>query len=157
MAPSDRNELSLEVTAYHEAGHAVAALSLGRPVAWVSIRPDRKYLGRCAFGKGVFRPSEDWIEREGIISLAGPAAEAGFTGELNWLAGRQDYEYAFGLARGRGGKDRKAERLVNRWLAKADHLLGKGETWTAVERMAAELVRLEEISGRAARHLFEGR
>ena len=78
-----------EVTAYHEAGHGVAALALGRPVAWVSIRPDRKYLGLCAFGKGVFRPSEDWVEREAILSLAGPAAEAGFTGAFDWAAAAQ--------------------------------------------------------------------
>ena len=146
-----------EVTAYHEAGHAVAALALGRPVAWVSIRPDRKYLGLCAFGKGVFRPSEDWVEREAVLSLAGPAAEAGFTGEFDWAAASQDYDYAFRLARGRGGDDKKADRLVKRWLSKADHLLGKGDTWEAVERIAAELLRVEEISGRAARHLFEGR
>ena len=133
------------VTAYHEAGHAVAALVLGRPVAWVSIRPDRQYLGVCAFGKAV-------------IALAGPAAEAGFTGELDWAGAARDYDYALDLARGRGGRDAKrAERLVKRWLAKADHLLGRGETWDAVERIAVELLRLEEISGRAARHLFGGR
>jgi hypothetical protein len=142
------------VTAYHEAGHAVAALVLGRPVAWVSIRPDRKYLGVCAFAKGVFRPSEDWVEREAVIALAGPAAEAGFTGQMDWTGAAHDYDYAFGLARGRGGDDKRADRLVKRWLAKADHLLGRGDTWDAVERIAAELVRLEEISGRAARHLF---
>jgi len=146
-----------EITAYHEAGHAVAALVLGRPVAWVSIRPDRKYLGLCAFGKGVFRPSEDWVEREAIISLAGPAAEAGFTGEMDWPAAARDYDYAFDLARGRGGDAKKADRLVKRWLAKADHLLGRGDTWEAVERIAAELVRVDEISGRAARHLFTRR
>jgi hypothetical protein len=123
----------------------------------VSIRPDRKYLGLCAFDKGVFRPSEDWVEREAIISLAGPAAEAGFTGEMDWPSAVRDYDYAFELARGRGGDSRKADRLVKRWLAKADHLLGRGDTWDAVERIAAELVRLEEISGRAARHLFRGR
>lgn len=145
------------VTAYHEAGHAVAAMVLGRPVAWVSVRPDRKFLGVCAFGKGVFRPSEDWVEREAVIALAGPAAEAGLTGEMDWAAAAHDYDYAFGLARGRGGDDRKADRLVKRWLAKADHLLGRGDTWSVVEKIAAELLRLEEISGRAARHLFEGR
>ena len=144
-----------EVTAYHEAGHAVAALALGRPVAWVSIRPDRKFLGICAFGKAVFRPSEDWVEREAVIALAGPAAEAGLTGEMDWAAAAHDYDYALDLARGRGGRDgRKAERLVKRWLAKADHLLGREDAWAAVERIAAELVRVEEISGRAARHLF---
>jgi ATP-dependent Zn protease len=147
-----------EVTAYHEAGHAVAALALGRPVAWVSIRPDRKFLGICAFGKAVFRPSEDWVEREAVIALAGPAAEAGLTGEMDWAAAAHDYDYALDLARGRGGRDgRKAERLVKRWLAKADHLLGREDAWAAVERIAAELVRVEEISGRAARHLFGGR
>jgi hypothetical protein len=145
-----------QVTAYHEAGHAVAALALGRPVAWVSIRPDRKFLGVCAFQKGVFRPSEDWVEREAVIALAGPAAEAGYTGQLDWVGAAHDYDYALDLARGRGGRDgKKADRLVKRWLAKADHLLGRGNTWDAVERIAAELVRLEEISGRAARHLFE--
>jgi ATP-dependent Zn protease len=144
-----------EVTAYHEAGHAVAALALGRPVAWVSIRPDRMFLGICAFGKAVFRPSEDWVEREAVIALAGPAAEAGLTGEMDWAAAAHDYDYALDLARGRGGRDgRKAERLVKRWLAKADHLLGREDAWAAVERIAAELVRVEEISGRAARHLF---
>ena len=143
-----------ELTAYHEAGHAVAALTLGRPVAWVSIRPDRKFLGVCAFGKGVFRPSEDWVEREAIIALAGPAAEAGLTGQLDWAAAVHDHDYAFGLARGRGGDDRRADRLVKRWLAKADHLLGRDDAWAAVERIASELVRREEISGRAARHLF---
>lgn len=146
-----------EITAYHEAGHAVAALTLGRPVAWVSVRPDRQFLGICAFGKGVFRPSEDWVEREAVIALAGPAAEAGFTGELDWAAAARDHDYAFDLARGRGGDDRRAERLVKRWFAKADHLLGREDAWAAVERIAAELVRVEEISGRAARHLLERR
>src|SRR5436305_14588889 len=51
-----------EATAYHEAGHAVAALVLGRPIQRVSIQPDREHLGQCELGKGVFRPSEDWLE-----------------------------------------------------------------------------------------------
>jgi ATP-dependent Zn protease len=143
-----------EVTAYHEAGHAVAALVLGRPVARVSIRPDRKFLGVCTFDKGVVRPSEDWVEREAMIALAGPAAEAGFTGEMDWAAAAHDHDYAFDLARARGGDGKKADRLVKRWLAKADHLLGRADAWAAVERIAAELIRRDEISGRAARHLF---
>ena len=51
-----------EATAYHEAGHAVMVPARGRPVASVSIVPDQQYLGLCAFGKAVFRPSEDWID-----------------------------------------------------------------------------------------------
>src|SRR5262245_58577072 len=70
-----------ERTAYHEAGHAVMALVLGRPVDHVSIRADAVRLGHCEFRKPVFRPSEDWLEREMLISLAGPAAESIFAGE----------------------------------------------------------------------------
>jgi len=109
------------------------------------------------FGKSVFRPSEDWLEREAIIALAGPAAEAGLTGEMDWSGAALDHDYAFALARRRCGDDKKADRQIKRWLAKADHLLGFGNTWESVERIATELVRLEEISGRAVRHLFDGR
>ena len=149
------SEASVEVTAYHEAGHAVLALALGRPVDWVSVRPDREFLGTCAFRKPVFRPSEDWLEREAVIALGGIAAEARFTGDYCWGAAAKDYDYVFDLAKSRAGNDRQADRLVKRFLAKAENLLFQEAHWRAVERIAAELLRLGEISGRAARHLFE--
>ena len=40
------------------------ALALGRPVQHVSILPDRERAGQCEFGKSVFRPSEDFLERD---------------------------------------------------------------------------------------------
>ena len=144
-----------EVTAYHEAGHAVMALALGRPVACVSALPGRGFLGTCEFGKAVFRPSEDWLEREILIALAGPAAESRRTGAYCWQGAARDTAYAEQLALRRAGGARQVRRLLRRLLAKAEHLLGREENWQAVERMAAELVRLGEISGRAARHLYE--
>src|SRR5438876_455834 len=63
-----------EATAYHEAGHAVVALALDRPVHRVSVLANRDRLGQCEFAKGRFRPTEDWVEREVLIALAGPAA-----------------------------------------------------------------------------------
>ncbi len=141
-------------TAYHEAGHAVVALALGRPVQHVSILPDRTFLGRCEFGKGVFRPSEDWLEREILIALAGLAAEARFTGNYAWEGAAHDRQYVRGLTIQRAGESR-AERLERRMLSKTEHLLSQDENWAAVERIAAELLRLGSISGRAARHLFE--
>ena len=144
-----------ESTAYHEAGHAVMALALGRPVAWVSVRPGREFLGTCHFGKAVFRPSEDALEREALIALAGPAAEAHLTGEYAWDAGARDQTYAESLALQRAGGARQAQRLMRRLLAKAEHLLTREENWRAVERLAGELLRLGEISGRAARHLYD--
>ena len=35
-----------EATAYHEAGHAVMALALGRTVHRVTILPEREHLGQ---------------------------------------------------------------------------------------------------------------
>jgi ATP-dependent Zn protease len=149
------SDASAEATAYHEAGHAVMALALGRPVDRVSIRPSKEQLGVCHFRKPVFRPSEDWVEREMLIALAGLAAEAKFTGTYAWEEADRDRRYAAGLARERAGNAKQAERLERRLLAKAEHLLSQDGNWRAVERLAAELLRQGEISGRAARHLFE--
>ncbi len=144
-----------EATAYHEAGHAVMALALGRPVDRVSIRARAEWLGSCAFRKPVYRPAEDWLEREMLIALAGLAAEAVNHGDYPWDAAAHDHRYAYALALERAGNPRQAERLERRMLAKAEHLLRQAEHWPAVERLAAELLRLGEVSGRAARHLFE--
>jgi Peptidase family M41 len=143
-----------EATAYHEAGHAVVALLLDRPVQCVSILPDREHLGICEFGKGVYRPSEDWLEREMLIALAGVAAEARFTGVYAWDAAARDQQHVRRLSVQRAG-ERRAEKLERRMLAKAEHLLADEGSWRAVKLIAAELLRQREISGRTARHLFE--
>jgi hypothetical protein len=144
-----------EITAYHEAGHAVMALALGRPVHRVSIQPNEERLGQCEFGKSVFRPSEDWLEREILISLGGIAAEARHTGHYAWDGAARDQRYIRSLSVQRAGGERQAERLERRLLAKAEHLLFQDGHWRAVELIAAELLRRGRISGRAARHLFE--
>jgi hypothetical protein len=142
-----------EATAYHEAGHAVVALALGQPVQRVSVLPQRDHLGRCEFAKGVFRPSEDWLEREILIALGGLAAEARLTGNYAWDMAGRDMIYVQRLTVQRAG--RQAEKLERRLLAKVEHLLAREEHWCAVERIAAELLRRGTISGRAARQLFD--
>jgi ATP-dependent Zn protease len=144
-----------EATAYHEAGHAVMALALGRPVDRVSVRPSKELLGVCHFRKPVFRPSEDWVEREILIALAGLAAEARHTGTYARAEADRDLQYAADLALERAGSAKQAARLERRMLAKAEHLLAQDGNWRAVERLAAELLRKGEISGRAARHFYE--
>ena len=143
-----------ETTAYHEAGHAVVALVLGRPVHRVSVLPNHERLGQCDVRKGAFRPSEDWVEREMLIALGGVAAEARHTGTYAWDMADRDLQYVRDLAVRRAG-ERQAERLERRLLAKAEHLLAKDGYWRAVELIAAELLRRGSISGRAARHLFD--
>ena len=153
MYTDDMKPSQDEATAYHEAGHAVVALALGRPVHSVSILPDREHLGMCEFGKGTSRPTQDWIEREILISLAGLAAEARHTGDYAWDAAHRDLLYVRRLTVQRAG-ERQAERLERRLLAKTEHLLAVEQNWRAVELIVAELLRRGEISGRAARHFF---
>src|SRR5437016_13572940 len=117
-----------QATAYHEAGHAVVALILDRPVQCVSILPEREHLGICEFGKSVFRPSEDWLEREILIALGGIAAEARFTGDYAWDGAARDQQYVRRLTVQRAGESR-AEKLERRLLAKAEHLLADAGSW----------------------------
>ena len=143
-----------EVTAFHEAGHAVVALALGRPVHKVSAIPGQELLGKCDFKKAVYRPSEDWLENEILISLAGLAAEARHTGTYDLVAAGQDLRYVRRLALQRTS-ERALERFEKRMLSKVEHILADDGHWRAVELIAAELVKLGTISGRAARHLFD--
>lgn len=143
-----------ELTAYHEAGHAVIALALDRPVHRVSILPNRERLGQCEFGKGVFRPSEDSLEREILIALAGLAAEARHSGTYAMDEADRDLRYVRRLVLQRKS-ERAAPRYEERMLAKVEALLGEDTVWQAVELIAAELLKHGVISGRAARHLYE--
>lgn len=140
--------------AYHEAGHAVVALALGRPVQLVTVLPDKHRLGRCEFGKGKTKPTDDWLEREVLIALAGLAAEARHTGRYDWGGAQQDLRGVEQLASLRAGA-KHWERLSRRLLSKVEHMLEQPGHWRAVELIAAELVRTGEISGRAAKHFFE--
>lgn len=142
-------------TAYHEAGHAVVALALGRPVQRVSVEPNQLRLGVCEIRKGTFRPSKDWLETEVLILLAGLAAEARHAGDYHWEAASHDLRNVRSLTKQRAGSLSQIERLERRLLDKTEHLLDQPGHWEAVELIAAELLRCTIISGRAARHLFE--
>jgi ATP-dependent Zn protease len=141
-------------TAYHEAGHAVVALALERPVDKVSIVPGKEYLGACHFRKGVTRPSMDLVEREILISLAGMAAQARHTGEYDVRGARRDLSVVRKLALDRVG-ERQIERFERRMLGKVENLLAEESHWAAIELLVAELMKTGTLSGRAARHLFD--
>jgi len=142
-------------TAYHEAGHAVLALALGRPVQRVSILANQQRLGHCEIRKGSFRPSKDTLETEILILLGGLAAEARHTGRYGWEAATKDLLDVRSLTQRRAGSARQVERLERRMLDKTEHILDQPGVWTAVERIAEELLRCTTISGRAARHFFD--
>ncbi len=141
-------------TAYHEAGHAVVALAHDRPVHRVSVLPNQSHLGICEFRKGVLRGSDDFVEQEILISLAGMAAEARLTGRYDRAAAGRDLRHVRTLALQRA-TEKSLDRYERRMLAKVEHLMGDDAVWAAVERIAAELMKHGTISGRAATHLYK--
>src|SRR5215210_5700051 len=98
-----------EVTAYHEAGHAVVALALGRTIHKVSVLPNRERMGEVRFGKSA-KATDDWVEREILIALGGMAAEARHTGTYATDEASQDLRFVRRLA-----LERKSERQVERY------------------------------------------
>ena len=72
-----------ELTAYHEAGHAVMALLMGRSVQKVSIIPSQNRLGAVTIQKGRSKQVQDKLEAEMLILLAGMAAEGRISGQYN--------------------------------------------------------------------------
>lgn len=142
-------------TAYHEAGHAVMALALGRPIHRVSIQPNHLRLGQCEIKKGSFRASKDVLETQILILLGGVAAEARHTGKYCWESAVQDLRGVRSLSLMRAGSQHQVERFERRMLDKAEHILDQPGVWLAVERIAQELLQKTIISGRTALHFFE--
>ncbi len=140
-------------TAVHEAGHAVVAFVLGRAVEDVSIRPRGRFAGLCRFQKGKGKPTDDFVDREMQISLAGVAAEMRLLGRADAQGAQSDLWRAMDLATVRSGSKDRAERLVKRSLNKVLLLLDQPGRWPAVLVIMEELIAKETISGRAVRHI----
>ena len=158
----ESNPFPLEAvaTAYHEAGHAVVALALGRPIHRVTVVPSQlvhglSTLGQCQIQKGRFRPTKDWLEDESLILLAGMVAEGRILGNYHLGGAASDLRAVRRFASQRANGEKQIERLERRWLDKCEHLLTDVATWQAVEWIAGELLKHQTISGRAARHFYE--
>jgi ATP-dependent Zn protease len=142
-------------TAYHEAGHAIAAVALGKPVAKVTIERNSMRLGQCQMSQRRGQPVKDELEVQMMILLAGVVAEARFTGDYNWDGARQDMIGIRRLTRIRAGSNAQAERLQNKMLAKTDHLLDQSGHWESIIAIVEERKKSKSLSGRAVQHVFE--
>ncbi len=153
--PSPTVDVQLMATAYHEAGHAVMALLMGRNVHRVSVKPKQSRLGECELRKDKTRQTKDPIEADALIMLAGMVAESRFTGKYNAAAAQTDLQAVQKLAEFRGGGERQIAKLFRRWMDKAEHLLDQPPQRFAIDAITQQLIEREKISGRNALHHFK--
>ncbi len=155
----DSVAMQLTATAYHEAGHAVMALSLGRPVQKVTVIPGKTTaggvrLGVCEMQKARSKSSKNWIDDEVLVLFAGMVAEARYTGQYCRQGASQDLRAIKRLLLHRARDERQLERVQQRLLAKTEHLLDDAGHALAIEWIARELIERGTVSGRAVRHFF---
>ena len=146
-------------TAFHEAGHAVMAQIVGRPIEKVSIAPAHLQnggmrLGLCKIQKGRSRASRDSLEDEVMVLFAGMVAESHLTDRYCQSGAGQDLRTIRRLLSNRAGNERQREKLERRLLEKTEHVLSDKCHCKAIELVANEFVLHETISGRAVRHLL---
>lgn len=160
MDEESASAFALKATAYHEAGHAVMAMILGRAVQKVTIVPGQSHLGAqrlgaCHLQKGKSRSSHDFLEDEVMILLAGMVAESQITGQYCQQGAAQDLRFVRRMLQSRNEGEKQIQRLEKRLLSKTEHHLLDAAQWQAVETIARELIRCETISGRAVKHLYD--
>lgn len=141
--------------ALHEAGHAIAALTLNVPFDSVTIRPDGLSLGHSVL-QGV-TPAEDWfhdpsrecrdsVENRIIVVLAGPEAQLFRRERSNFLGGIWDCELARTLLK---GSSLGAEGVTNYhdWLRERARTIVNGLiNRRAIDRVASALIERQTIT-----------
>jgi hypothetical protein len=165
LSPNEKiSEPQLMATAYHEAGHAVMAFTLGRPVEKVTIVPGKMQfggtrLGACKIQKGRTKSTKDWLEDEAMILLAGMVAESHWTGNYCQDGAAQDLRAVERLAESRlgssFGNQKQFDRLIKRWIDKTHYELEDGGVREAIKLIAEELIARSVVSGRAVRHFVK--
>lgn len=139
----------LKRTAYHEAGHAVAAYLLDRDFKSVTIIREGDTLGQCSLTKlDDFHPDINADQRtlahleEYMIMLhAGVASEYLATGRYNWTGAHSDLTIAAHLAANACGTDEEVQLYRELMMVRAKNLLRLAHNWSAVQTLAEELLR----------------
>ncbi len=153
-----------EATAYHEAGHAVAAYVVGRRVREISIVADGDMLGHVAYWPwpDSFHPDYEtdgktrrMVESGIITSLAGPVAEALFRGRHNWRGANSDTRQAVDLASYMCGGAEETGAYIGWLFWRARTILSLPEHWAAVQALAGDLLEQRRIGTQRARQIIK--
>jgi len=157
--PSGDPSAALVATAYHEAGHAVMAVSLGRSIQKATIVAAKLQTGGTRLGavkmqQGRSKSTQDWLEDEALILFAGMVAEAQFTGSYCQRGAASDLRAIDHLVGTRANTERQFEKLRRRLLDKTEHVLGDDVHRKAIKSVAEQLLEHQTIKGRLVKHFL---
>jgi len=143
-----------ELTAYHEAGHALMALLLGGEVRLVTIEPDRDD-GPARFGdtQVLWRRGRDgerqFAAKAVQVCLAGPVAEMIYSGEPfhpgfvpEWAG---DWRDAWSVAATLHPDERKRLAFLEQTCMRLHQVLRAENTWAALADLADNLLAHETL------------
>jgi hypothetical protein len=162
-----RERTKLERTAYHEAGHAVAAYVLHRALGHVSIEPERGSLGHMKTRRfeesfqpdaEVKRGTRERLEKEIMVCLAGPIAERRFVGRLRQdtiVGASRDFNDAARCADCLCGNSEETDAYLA-WLSvRATNLIKLAWHWRAIQTLAEALLEHRRIGHRKVREIIK--
>lgn len=155
-------------TAIHESGHGVSAYIMNIPVVRISIDPDEDNLGHTlyrvpeeaywhALATGeIDMRTRQRAEKRIMSLLAGTMTEMEFFGvEMDDdITDEHDLKMAFALAGYLTGSEAETDAYVDWLTERLTNQMALPQYWTAVEALAAALMKNQGLSGRQMRKVL---
>ena len=164
MAPKLSRTHEEEKTAYHEAGHVVAAFEMGISVRYVTIRPHGKGL----MGNTVLRPTRftPGVGGHLIIELAGASAAQLFRPDacpedddqvpdaIDRAGIRDDLEQVLDAANLLFNTDEEKQDYLKKMIDRTDKLVESNWCQEAIQDIAEALLEKNTLTGREAKEIY---
>lgn len=151
-----------EETAYHEAGHAFAAVRLGAQVRLLTIAPDRdegprRYGDTQIEWDHTHGDTRELREKTVLVSLAGPVAEMIYSGDpfhpgfvLEWSS---DWKLAWEAAATLHTNERTRLAFLEQATAEIYRVFKQDDNWSALAAIVDELLAHETLEGESVHEI----
>lgn len=145
-----------EVSAYHEAGHALMAICVGAAVHQITIEPENddgpdRFADIQVIWPADPNGSREWCERSVRVALAGPVAEMIYRGEpwhpgfvAEWAA---DWKAAWEAAAVLHAAAKPRLRYLEQTTRQVHRFLSQDARWAALAALVDELLAHETLEG----------